>query len=276
MNSNRQKNPLRFVFVVLVLYGLLGVFSLCRLLISSGLSYIITEEPNLIVLFLIMILFVFCYFKKSIWAFWAAASVFPIITFYTYIKNSPDKRGWTALIVFNVLIFGYLCSKLEDYINFIKGDMSPKEEDGDKIIENNDSNKNAIKSFNFLLWGAIGAIVFNIYRLYNVSQLSEGFNGVFQTGLRDITTIILAVIFIFLFYKKNILSWWMIPISGPLAWISHYLQHPFELGPFLITLVVEILVCFFVIYKYEDYKLFLKGKKKIPYMTTNTKNTGRE
>jgi hypothetical protein len=124
----------------------------------------------------------------------------------------------------------------------------------------NDLSKKKIKSFYFLLWGAIGAIVFDIYQLYNISQLPEGFHRIFQTGLLDIMTIVLAIVFIFLFYKKSIWSWWMIPVLGPLAWISHYLQHPFEFGPFLISFAVWILICFFVIRKYEDYKLFLKGE----------------
>jgi hypothetical protein len=80
--------------------------------------------------------------------------------------------------------------------------------------------------------------------------------------LCDIFTIVFMAVFLVLYYKKSIWSWWIIPFSGPLAWICYYLQHPFKLGPFLITLVVWILIFyFFIIRKYEDYKTFLKEKE---------------
>ena len=64
-NSDKIKNPLRLVLILLVFVESLGVISLCRLLISSGIRYIITEKPNMIVFLLITILFVFCYIKKQ-------------------------------------------------------------------------------------------------------------------------------------------------------------------------------------------------------------------
>lgn len=256
IDSNRQKNPLRLVLILLVLYGLIVVISMCRLLISSGLSYIIAEVPSLIPLSLIIVLFVFCYFKKSIWAFWVASSVFPVMTYFAYIMYSPDKRGWISLIVFNVLIFGYLCSKMEDYMTFIKQDTNSKEGSEYDLIEDEPKN---ITSFSFLAWAAVGMLVFEFYHLYNISQLPEGIRGVFQTELHDITMLVFAAAFLFFYYKKNILSWWIIPCSTPLVWFTHYLQHPFEWKLFLNMFVVWILVCFFFIYKkYEDYKLFMK------------------
>lgn len=125
-NSDKQKNPLRLVLILLVLHGLIGVISMCRLLMSSGLSYIIAEKPSMIVLLLIEGLFVFCYFRKSMWAFWVAASVYAVITYFTYIMDSPNKREWVSLIIINIIIFAYLCSKLEGYENFLKHDRNSK------------------------------------------------------------------------------------------------------------------------------------------------------
>ncbi len=118
--TDKPKNPLRLVLILLVFFELLGVISLCRLLMTSGFQYIIKEKPNLLVFLLITILFVYCYIKKTIWAFWVAVFVYPIVTIFVYLHNSLAKQEWIYLIIINVVIFGYLCSKLEDYENFVK------------------------------------------------------------------------------------------------------------------------------------------------------------
>ena len=122
-------------------------------------------------------------------------------------------------------------------------------------------NNKKTKSFSYFALGAVLMIAFAVNRLYQVSQLPEGFHGVFQTGLHNIMTLICMVTFLFFYYKKSVVSWWIIPFFGPLGWISYYLQHPFEWKPFLFGFVVWILICFFLIRKYEDYKSFMKGKE---------------
>ena len=125
-SSDRPKNPLRLVLILLVLFEFLGVISLTRLLISSDLSYIIKEKPNLIVFLLITILFVACYIKKSIWAIWVAASVWPVITYFTYVREPLDMKGWFVLISCNLITWSYLASKSDDYLTFIKYHKSVK------------------------------------------------------------------------------------------------------------------------------------------------------
>lgn len=119
----------------------------------------------------------------------------------------------------------------------------------------------SVKSFSLLAWAAVGVIAFNLYKLYNASRSPEGLQGVFQTELRDIIGLILIALFLFFYYKKSILSWWIIPLLGPFLWIFHYLQHPFELKPFLCMFFIWILVCFFIVRKYEDYKSFIKWRR---------------
>lgn len=255
----KQKNPLRVVFVLLVLAGLLSVISLLRILLSSGISYFITTKPSIIVLLLIVLLFVFCYFTKSILAIWVAASFFPVVTYYTYVMDSPGMQGWIALGFCNLVAFSYLASKSEDYKNFIKQGISSNEKDGDAITEMNNLKDKKTESFSYLALAAVGLIAFTIYRLYQVSQLPEGFHGVFQTELRSIMALISMAAFLFFYYKKSMISWWIILFMGPLHSICNYLQHPFEWKPFLFSSIVWILVCvFFLIRKYEDYKSWMK------------------
>ena len=227
------------------------------------------------------------------WTFWIAATVFPTVTFFVYLHDSPDTREWVYLAIINFVIFGYLCSKLEDYENFLKYHRSLKGNGGDGNIDTSEkiymsngiepdknkvqdgllrdqivqeslskmNNKN-IKSFSFLAMAAGGGIAFYLYRLYNLFKLSGGLQDVFQTGLNDIYTILFMATFLVFYYKKSIWSWWMIPLMGPLGWALHYLQHPFEWWPFLMMFIAWILICyFFVIRKYEDYKAFLKENK---------------
>jgi len=122
---------------------------------------------------------------------------------------------------------------------------------------------NDVELFSKLPFVAVFIIASTIYRLYKVSQLPEGFHGVFQTELHTIMMLIYMALLLFFYYKKSMLSWWIIQFMGPLLWICYYLQHPFGWQMFLFASIACILVCWFFILKYEDYKSFLKGRSRV-------------
>ena len=123
-------------------------------------------------------------------------------------------------------------------------------------------NNGKTKSFSFLAIAAFGGIAFNLYRFYKILLAKDEPWSSLQIELSGIFAILFMAVFLVLYYKRSIWSWWIIPFCGPLAWMFRYLQHPFEWKGFFISLVFWVLICyFFVIRKYEDYKTFLKEEK---------------
>lgn len=212
------------------------------------------------------VLFIICYFKKNIFAWWIA-SLFLGIMFVAkiIIKNEfPDIRLSLVFLIMYVFVLCYLLPKYEIYKKYIAGnEMS----DGFEVLEaeglhpqDESTDSKPRNPLQAVISATVTLTIFELSYLFPIGKKPTNYQEILMFFSPQGSVLLLLFILLFAYHKKSIIAWWVSMIHIPVMWMVYNSFNPFNIIQFAITAVIFAIMAGYLIMKYKPYQAYISTK----------------